>query len=80
MEEVHQVWEGRALGGPLDGQEVYCQSPKGMVVLSESSPEVWVYDRDASDGSFVGRLMGTRDPQKLAQAQEDGGRAVRMVE
>lgn len=77
---VHETWTGVAEGGPLHGETVHAWAPKGPLVVSETTRRTWVYDHNPDRGVFVGRDTGALDPDKLAQAQDDGGRCVMVVD
>lgn len=73
------VFEGKATGGPLKGQNVCNNAVKGFVLISEDFSKIWVYDYES--GKFNSQHEGplALDEDKLVKAQEDGGRSVRIL-
>jgi hypothetical protein len=47
-------FEGRCVGGPLDGQIAACRYQSGFVLADKPAGRAWIYDR-AGDGSFAVR-------------------------
>lgn len=69
-------YERTVLGGPLDGQRVTCNSKKGFVLVDLERNLAWVHDHEQDPTAFHARHVEPLDLEKLAKAQEDGGRAV----
>lgn len=63
MEEVTCV------GGPLDGMEVPCRFPAGLVLGSKPAGEVLVYDRRAD--RLVARDIVPQDEVKIIRAASE---------
>lgn len=55
-----------AVGGPLDGREVPCRFPDGLVLINKSGGEALVYDRHAD--RIVAREIEALDPDKAIEA------------
>lgn len=75
-------YEGRIVGGPLDGQETENNTSKGFLLIDQETSTVWVHD--FQEGRFFGNKFLAREGEpidlaKLEKAQEDGGRSVRIL-
>lgn len=78
MSESHS-YDGVVRGGPLDGKRVTNNAAKGFVLVDLSRELAWVHDYE--DHILFRDEFNARDPEpldldKLAKAQEDGGRSV----
>lgn len=69
-------YERTVMGGPLDGQRVTCNAAKGFVLVDLDRNLAWVYDNENDPTAFFLRAAEPINFDKLAKAQEDGGRAV----
>jgi hypothetical protein len=58
-DEGSQLYEGRCVGGPLDGEAAASRYPTGFVLGDRVAGMAWVYDL-ATDGRFVVREAGGR--------------------
>lgn len=54
MSEQHELFEGTARGGPLDGTDQNSRFPKGFLLVDKPGNRVWIYDY--TDGEFVVRV------------------------
>ena len=64
-----QLYEGRCVGGPLDGEQAASRYPTGFVLADKPAGKAWIYDR-AGDGTFAVREGGGRrlDPRRATAA------------
>lgn len=53
MEDEHELFEGFARGGPLDGTEQQSRFPKGFLLVDRPNNRCWLYD--FAEGEFVCR-------------------------
>lgn len=82
MSESHS-YDGVVRGGPLDGKRVTNNASKGFVLVDLGRKLVWVHDHKDHilfRDEFNARAAEPLDEEKLAKAQEDGGRAVMLYE
>lgn len=78
MSESHS-YDGVVRGGPLDGQRVTNNASKGFVLVDLDRKLAWVHDYEEHvlfKDQFNAREAEPLDLDKLAKAQDDGGRAV----
>lgn len=78
MSESHS-YDGVVRGGPLDGKRVTNNASKGFVLVDLGRSLVWVHDYKEHilfKDEFNAREAEFLDLDKLAKAQDDGGRAV----
>lgn len=69
-----QLYEGRCVGGPLDGDAASCRYPAGFVLADKPAGKAWIYDR-AGDGTFAvrettGRALDARRATGAAIGEE----------
>lgn len=79
--EARVVYEGLAVGGPLDGETVQSRYPKGFLLVDKPNNRAWVYDYDeghnksgdrlADRSRFVAREQYTLDHAKRLRAAEE---------
>jgi hypothetical protein len=64
-----QLYEGRCVGGPLDGEAAASRYPTGFVLADKPAGKAWIYDR-AGDGTFAVREADGRrlDPRRATAA------------
>lgn len=88
MKIEKDLYEGPAIGGPFDGQELESRFPKGVVVTNVPDARVWIYDYvdTPEGGQFECRdrdsyLKGAQklDQTKLAIAGEGNAYDVRAM-
>ena len=78
MSDAHN-YEGVVRGGPLDGQRITNHTSKGFVLVDLKNNLAWVHDYSRNilfKDEFNAREAEELDFEKLARAQEDGGRSV----
>lgn len=78
MSDAHS-YDGVVRGGPLDGKRVANNASKGFVLVDLDRKLVWVHDYEEHvlfKDEFNAREVESLDLDKLAKAQDDGGRAV----
>jgi len=75
MEET--LYEGLAIGGPMDGREIESRFPGGVLFISKATNKCWLYDYYAESARYIARpasydavwdQMG--DEQKMKVLQE----------
>jgi hypothetical protein len=64
-----ELYEGRCVGGPLDGRQAESRYPTGFVLADKPAGKAWIYDR-AGDGTFAVREGDGRtlDPRRATDA------------
>lgn len=81
MSDAH-THEGVVRGGPLDGKRVTNNTSKGFVLVDLKNNLAWVHDYSKNilfSNEFNAREAEPIDSEKLARAQEDGGRSVMVL-
>jgi hypothetical protein len=68
-DEGSELYEGRCVGGPLDGEVAASRFPTGFVLADKPAGMAWIYDL-AADGTFAVREAGGRklDPRRAITA------------
>lgn len=69
----HELYEGVAVGGPLDSTIVQSRCPKGFVLINAPEQQVWVYDLKTrrSEVSFHAREVDVLDQDKALKAANE---------
>lgn len=81
MSDAHN-YEGVVRGGPLNGKRVTNNTSKGFVLVDLKNNLAWVHDYSNKilfKDEFNARESEPLDLEKLAKAQEDGGRSVMVL-
>jgi hypothetical protein len=52
------LYQGLAIGGPLDGEEIEGRYPGGILFVDKPSNKAWLYDFYEESGRFILRPVG----------------------
>lgn len=59
MEKI--LYEGLAVGGPVDGQQLISRCPKGLLMVDKPNGICWIYDWKPQDP--VASVFVAREPE-----------------
>lgn len=62
------LYTGQAVGGPMAGETLATEYPKGIIIVDRPKGLVWIYDWNTDTRNFTVR---DSDPQQLKWSQED---------
>ena len=80
MTEEHTLYEGVAVGGPLDGKQVESRFPKGFIYADPVGNRVWVYDYHEGATSDTSGLTGLSQFVAREETELDRDKAIKAAE